>query len=132
MTINDPISDMLARIRNGLMRGKPTVSTPASLMRIRVLEVLVSEGYIRTFKVEETEGAHRSIVIELKYHDGEPAIRTLRRVSRSGRRVYSAIGDLRPVAGGVGVAIVSTSKGVLPDWRAREENVGGEVLCTVF
>ncbi|WP_299210846.1 30S ribosomal protein S8 [uncultured Tateyamaria sp.] len=130
--MNDPIGDMLTRIRNSQMRGKSVVETPASKLRVRVLEVLADEGYIRGF--EETTGAngHPAIEISLKYYEGEPVIRELKRVSKPGRRVYMGVGDIPQVRQGLGVSIVSTSKGVMSDASARSQNVGGEVLCTIF
>ena len=130
--MNDPLGDMLTRIRNAQLRRRPKTSTPASNMRTRVLEVLKDEGYIRGFAQVEQKGARPEIEIELKYNNGEPAIRTIKRVSTPGRRVYSAARDIPTVANGLGVVILSTPKGVMSDWRAREENVGGEVLCNVF
>lgn len=130
--MNDPLGDMLTRIRNAQLRRRPKTSTPASNMRARVLEVLKDEGYIRGFAQVEQKGARPEIEIELKYNNGEPAIRTIKRVSTPGRRVYSAARDIPTVANGLGVVILSTPKGVMSDWRAREENVGGEVLCNVF
>lgn len=130
--MNDPIGDMLTRIRNSQMRGKSTVMTPASKLRVRVLEVLADEGYIRGF--EEMTGAdgHPAIEISLKYFDGTPVIREVRRVSTPGRRVYMGVKEIPTVRQGLGVSIVSTSKGVMSDAAARNANVGGEVLCTVF
>ncbi len=130
--MNDPLGDMLTRIRNAQMRGKSTVVTPASKLRAWVLDVLKDEGYIRGY--EKTAGAngHPAIEISLKYFDGTPVIRELRRVSKPGRRVYMSVGDLPQVRQGLGVSIVSTSKGVMSDINARQSNVGGEVLCTVF
>ena len=130
--MNDPIGDMLTRIRNSQMRGKSMVETPASKLRERVLEVLADEGYIRGF--EKTTGAngHPAIEISLKYYEGEPVIRELKRVSKPGRRVYMGVGEIPQVRQGLGVAIVSTSKGVMSDASARSQNVGGEVLCTIF
>ena len=132
MSMNDPLGDMLARIRNASMRGKPTVRTPASKIRRWVLDVLQSEGYIRGYEEVTTEAGHKEIEISLKYYDGQPVIRELRRVSTPGRRVYSGVSDMLQVRQGLGVAIVSTSKGVMSDAQARTANVGGEVLCTVF
>jgi small subunit ribosomal protein S8 len=132
MAINDPIGDMLTRIRNAQMRKRPKVSTPASTLRARVLDVLKDEGYIRDYSRIELKGALPEFEIELKYNNGQPAIREIERVSKPGRRVYSPVKDLPTVANGLGVAIVSTPKGVMPDWKAREENVGGEVLCNIF
>ncbi|MEL7100658.1 MAG: 30S ribosomal protein S8 [Pseudomonadota bacterium] len=130
--MNDPIGDMLTRIRNSQMRGKSVVSTPASKLRVRVLEVLADEGYIRGFEETKDERGHPAIEISLKYYEGEPVIRELKRVSKPGRRVYMGVGDIPQVRQGLGVSIVSTSKGVMSDASARSHNVGGEVLCTVF
>ena len=130
--MNDPIGDMLTRIRNSQMRGKSVVSTPASKLRMRVLEVLADEGYIRGFEETKDERGHPAIEISLKYYEGEPVIRELKRVSKPGRRVYMGVGDIPQVRQGLGVSIVSTSKGVMSDASARSQNVGGEVLCTVF
>jgi len=132
MSMTDPIGDMLTRIRNGLQARKSVVSTPASKTRQRILDVLQREGYIRGYSRDEGEAAKASISIELKYHEGEPVIRTIARVSKPGRRVYSSVRDLPRVHNGLGISIVSTPKGVLSDAEARENNVGGEILCTVF
>jgi small subunit ribosomal protein S8 len=132
MAMNDPIGDMLTRIRNAQMRRRPKVSTPASNMRARVLDVLAEEGYIRGYARIEQKGALPEFEIELKYYNGSPAIREIERVSKPGRRVYSPVKDIRTVANGLGVSILSTPKGVMSDSRAREENVGGEVICNVF
>jgi small subunit ribosomal protein S8 len=132
MAINDPLGDMLTRIRNAQMRKRPKVSTPASTLRARVLDVLKDEGYIRDYSRIELKGAVPEFEIELKYNNGQPAIREIERISKPGRRVYTPVKDLPTVANGLGVAIVSTPKGVMPDWKAREENVGGEVLCNIF
>ena len=129
--VNDPLGDMLARIRNASMRGKSTVRTPASKVRRWVLEVLQAEGYIRGFE-EVTQDGHPELEISLKYFDGQPVLRELRRVSTPGRRVYSGVKDIPQVRQGLGVAIVSTPRGVMSDSQARTANVGGEVLCTVF
>ncbi|WP_272009753.1 30S ribosomal protein S8 [Roseovarius sp. ZX-A-9] len=130
--MNDPIGDMLTRIRNSQMRGKSTVMTPASKMRARVLDVLVDEGYIRGYETTTGEDGHPAIEISLKYFDGAPVIREMKRVSKPGRRVYLGVDDIPSVRQGLGVSIVSTSKGVMSDASARSQNVGGEVLCTVF
>ena len=130
--MNDPLGDMLARIRNAQMRKRPKVVTPASNLRVRVLDVLAEEGYIRGYTRVDHKNGKSDLEIELKYSNGQPAIREITRVSTPGRRVYRPVADLRMVANGLGVAILSTPKGVMPDWRAREENVGGEVLCNVF
>ena len=132
MTMTDPLGDMLTRIRNAQMRNKSKVSTPASKLRRRVLDVLEDEGYIRGYAQVEYQDGPVEFEIELKYFDGEPVIKELRRVSRPGRRVYSSVRDLPTVANGLGVAILSTPKGVMSDAKARAENVGGEVLCSVF
>jgi small subunit ribosomal protein S8 len=132
MAMNDPLGDMLTRIRNAQMRNRPKVSTPASRLRERVLEVLQEEGYIRGFARVDFDGGKSEIEIELKYFDGQPVIRDIKRVSKPGRRVYSSVKDLATVANGLGVSILSTPKGVMSDSRARTENVGGEVLCNIF
>jgi len=131
MPINDPLGDLLTRIRNAQMRSKSKVSSPSSKLRERVLEVLKSEGYIRGYAVVEREG-RSEIEIELKYFDGEPVIRELERISKPGRRVYTSVRNLPRINNGLGVAIVSTPKGVMADHEARDANVGGEILCTVF
>lgn len=130
--VNDPVGDMLTRIRNGQMRRRNVVSTPGSRLRANVLNVLKSEGYIRDFATTDLGNGRTEFAIELKYYDGQPVIRSLQRVSKPGRRVYSAVGDLPRVADGLGVTIVSTPQGVMADHEARERNVGGEVLCKVF
>jgi len=130
--MNDPLGDMLARIRNAQERRRPKVTSPASNLRVRVLDVLQEEGYIRGYTRVDHKNGKSDLEIELKYANGQPAIREITRVSTPGRRVYRPVKDLRSVANGLGVAILSTPKGVMPDWRAREENVGGEVLCNVF
>ena len=132
MAINDPLGDMLTRIRNAQMRRRPKVSSPASNLRARVLDVLADEGYIRGDTQVEHKSGLKELEIELKYANGQPAIREISRVSKPGRRVYSPVKDLENVANGLGVSILSTPKGVMSDSRAREENVGGEVLCNVF
>ena len=132
MAINDPIGDMLTRIRNAQNRKLTSVVTPASNLRANVLEVLQKEGYIRGFKRNELSPGLAEIKIELKYHEGEPVIRTIKRVSKPGRRVYSKIRDLPRPFNGLGIAVLSTPRGVMSDNEAREANVGGEVLCQVF
>ncbi len=131
MNVNDPIGDMITRIRNAQMRNRPTVSTPASKLRARVLDVLVEEGYIRGYR-EVSEGVHKSLEIELKYFDGAPVIEMIARVSKPGRRVYSSVKDLPLVRNGLGIAVVSTPQGVMSDNAARAANVGGEVLIQVY
>ena len=132
MTVSDPLGDMLTRIRNAQLRSRPKVSTPASKLRARVLDVLREEGYIRGYAEIEYGGGKTEFEIELKYYDGAPVIRDIKRVSTPGRRVYSSVQDLPTIANGLGVAILSTPKGVMSDTRARAENVGGEILCSVF
>jgi small subunit ribosomal protein S8 len=132
MSVNDPIGDMIARIKNAAMRKRSKVSTPASKMRGRVLDVLQSEGYIRGYALVEEPGKHPEYEIELKYFDGEPVIAEISRVSKPGRRVYSSIKDLKPIKNGLGISILSTPKGVMSDATARDQNVGGEVLCRVY
>jgi small subunit ribosomal protein S8 len=130
--MTDPIGDMITRIRNAQMRAKPKVSTPASKLRERVLEVLKSEGYIRGYATVAHGDGRSEIEIELKYFDGAPVIREIERVSKPGRRVYASVRALPRINNGLGVAIVSTPKGVMADHAARDANVGGEILCTVF
>ncbi|MDA5093269.1 30S ribosomal protein S8 [Aliiroseovarius sp. KMU-50] len=130
--MNDPIGDMLTRIRNAQLRGKSTVSTPASKLRGWVLDVLSDEGYIRGYEAATDVNGHATLEISLKYFDGTPVIRELKRVSKPGRRVYMGVKDIPQVRQGLGVSIVSTPKGVMSDASARSQNVGGEVLCTVF
>ena len=132
MSLSDPLGDMLTRIRNGQVRGKDSVLMPASRFRANVLEVLHREGYIRGFKRVELENRKNEFQIELKYVDGEPVIKNISRVSTPGRRVYSKIKDLERNFDGLGISILSTSKGVLSDNKARDEKVGGEILCKVF
>ncbi len=130
--MNDPLGDMLTRIRNAQMRGKSTVQSPASKLRAWVLDVLADEGYIRGYEATTGKDGHPALDISLKYYEGSPVIRDLKRVSKPGRRVYMASRDLPSVRQGLGVSIVSTPKGVMSDQSARHANVGGEVLCTVF
>jgi small subunit ribosomal protein S8 len=129
--MNDPLGDLLTRIRNAQMRNKSKVSSPNSRLRESVLEVLKTEGYIRAYTVVEREG-RSELEIELKYFDGAPVIRELERISKPGRRVYTSVRNLPRINNGLGVAIVSTPKGVMADHDARDANVGGEILCTVF
>ena len=132
MAVNDPIGDMIARIRNAQMRSKPKVSMPGSKQRERVLEVLKTEGYIRGFAAVAHASGRNELEIELKYFDGEPVIREIERVSKPGRRVYASVRNLPRINNGLGVAILSTPKGVMADHAARDANVGGEIICTVF
>lgn len=132
MSMTDPLGDMLTRIRNGQRARKNRISSPASKLRNGVLDVLQREGYIRGYSQHELRPGVNEIEIELKYHEGDPVIREIKRVSTPGRRVYSGIKDLSRVYNGLGIAILSTPRGVLSDTEAREGNVGGEVLCQVF
>ena len=132
MSINDPLGDMLTRIRNAQMRHKSKVTTPASSLREHVLDVLADEGYIRGYEATTNAAGHPELEISLKYFDGTPVIRELKRVSKPGRRVYAGVKEIPTVRQGLGIAIVSTPKGVMSDAQARTDNVGGEVLCTVF
>lgn len=132
MAMTDPLGDMLTRIRNGQRAGKTQVKAPASKLRARVLDVLQREGYIRGYTAADVGPGIRELTIELKYHDGEPVIREIARVSKPGRRVYAKITDLPRVYNGLGVSILSTPKGVISDAEARSEHVGGEVLCKVL
>src|SRR5262245_45632721 len=132
MNINDPVGDLITRIRNAHLRGRSKLTSPASTLRMRVLQVLKDEGYIRDFRELADGGAHKEIEIELKYFEGAPAIHQIQRVSKPGRRVYSSIKDLRLVRNGLGISIISTPKGVMSDNAARDANVGGEILCEVY
>jgi small subunit ribosomal protein S8 len=132
MSLNDPIGDLITRIRNAQMRNKPKVSSPGSKLRQSVLEVLKTEGYIRGYASVEHTGGRSELEIELKYFDGEPVIREISRVSKPGRRVYASVKALPRINNGLGVSILSTPKGVMADHAARDANVGGEILFTVF
>jgi small subunit ribosomal protein S8 len=132
MALNDPLGDMIARIYNAQIRHKSKVSTPASRLRVSVLDVLKNEGYIRGYTSVEHASGRSELEIELKYFDGAPVIREIARISKPGRRVYASVRNLPRVNNGLGVAILSTPKGVMADHDARDANVGGEILCTVF
>ncbi len=131
MNLNDPVGDLITRIRNAQLRGRSRLLSPASTLRVRVLNVLKDEGYIRDFREVEKDG-HKELEVELKYFEGAPAIHEIQRVSKPGRRVYSAVKDLRLVRNGLGISILSTPKGVMSDNAARQHNVGGEILCEVY
>jgi len=131
MYVNDPLGDMLTRIRNALMRNKRNVNTPASTLRRRVLDVLKTEGYIRDFAEVDHDSGFKEFEIELKYFEGDSVISEIKRISKPGRRVYSGVKDIPLVQNGLGIAILSTPKGVMSDTTAREANVGGEILCHV-
>lgn len=132
MQLSDPLGDLLTRIRNGQMTGKSVVESPASKLRANVLDVLEREGFIRGYKTVDVRPGVQNIEIELKYHDGTPVIRTINRVSKPGRRVYSKIKDLTSYYNGLGVKVLSTPQGVMADHEARAANVGGEVLLEIF
>ena len=132
MSLTDPLGDMLTRIRNGQRANKTAIVSPASKLRVNVLDVLKREGYIRGYSSAQTRPGVNEITIELKYHEGQPVISEIQRVSKPGRRVYSKISDLQRVANGLGISILSTPRGVMSDAEARAQHVGGEVLCQVF
>lgn len=130
MSMQDTIADMLTRIRNAQSMKKPSVSMPSSKMKVSVAEVLKNEGYVTDYQVEENDGKSQ-LVVSLKYYEGMPVISSIKRVSKPGLRIYKKVGELPKVLGGLGVAIVSTSKGVMTDRAARAAGVGGEVICFV-
>ena len=130
--ITDPIGDLLTRIRNGQLRGLAKIKSPNSKLRVHLLDVLQAEGFIRGYAEVEFKDGKRELEIELKYHEGRPVIRELKRVSTPGRRVYAGVEELKPHRQGLGLSIVSTPQGLMTDNDAREKNVGGEVLCQVF
>ena len=132
MNINDPIGDMITRIRNAHLRGKDYVESPSSNLRINILEVLKDEGFIKGYSKTDYDNGKSEVQIELKYHDGEPVIKEINRVSKPGRRVYSSVKGMNLVKNGLGISILSTPKGVMSDRSARTNNVGGEILCIVF
>ncbi len=130
--MNDPLGDMLTRIRNAQMRGKSKVISPASKLRVWVLDVLKEEGYIRGYSESKLDNGAGELEIELKYYEGQPVIQEIQRVSKPGRRVYSSVKTMPTIRNGLGIAIISTPKGVMSDNAARDNNVGGEILCSVF
>ncbi len=132
MNLNDPVGDLITRIRNAQLRGRSKLVSPASALRGRVLQVLKDEGYIRDYREVDSEAGRKELEIELKYFEGSPAIHEIQRVSKPGRRVYSSIKDLKLVRNGLGISILSTPKGVMSDAAARDANVGGEILCEVY
>jgi small subunit ribosomal protein S8 len=132
MSMTDPLGDMLTRIRNAIGRKKLKVISPSSKLRARVLDVMKSEGYIRGYSLTDFENGKSEIEIELKYSDGQPVIREISRVSKPGRRVYVSVDSIPQVANGLGISIMSTPKGVMADHDARNQNVGGEILCRIF
>ena len=130
--MNDTLGDMLTRIRNAQMRGKSKVISPASKLRVWVLDVLKEEGYIRGYSESKLDNGAGELEIELKYYEGQPVIQEIQRVSKPGRRVYSSVKTMPTIRNGLGIAIISTPKGVMSDNAARDNNVGGEILCRVF
>lgn len=132
MYVNDPLGDLLTRIRNGQAARLSEIRSPASKLRTNVLEVLKREGYIRDFNVAKNQQGAADVTVELKYSEGQPVIREIARVSKPGRRVYTQVKDVPRFFNGLGISILSTPKGVLSDREARTENVGGEILCRVF
>jgi small subunit ribosomal protein S8 len=132
MAVNDPVGDLITRIRNASMRNKSKVSSPSSKLRVNLLDVLKTEGYIRGYSTVEHKDGRNEVEVELKYFDGAPVIREIERVSKPGRRVYVSVKNLPRVNNGLGISILSTPKGVMADHAARDANVGGEILCTVF
>lgn len=132
MSMSDPLGDMLTRIRNGQMANQDVIKAPASNLRANVLSVLKDEGFIRDYSKKDTERGLPELQIELKYSNGQPVIQYIKRISKPGRRVYSNVAKIPRIYNGLGIAILSTPKGVMTDHKAREENVGGEILCEVF
>ena len=132
MTFTDPIGDMFSRIRNGQMRSLSKISVPFSTFRSKILEVLKKEGYIINFKIDKDKENKKSLLVDLKYYEGRPVIREITRVSKPGRRVYSRANSIPRVHSGLGLAILSTSKGVMSDSEAIKNNLGGEIICRIF
>jgi len=132
MTLMDPIGDMFTRIRNGQLRLLPKVEMPSSNFRLKILEVLKSEGFITSYYIEKKESNKVSLIVDLKYYEGTPVIREIKRVSKPGRRVYSRAISIPRIQNGLGLAIISTNKGIMSDIEARKNNIGGEIICRVF
>ena len=132
MTIMDPIGDMFTRIRNGQLRLLPKVEMPSSNFRLKILEVLKSEGFITSYHIEKKDNNKVSLIVDLKYYEGTPVIREIKRVSKPGRRVYSSATSIPRIQNGLGLAIISTNKGIMSDIDARKNNIGGEIICRVF
>jgi len=128
----DPIGDMLTRLRNGQLRLLPKVEMPSSTLRLKILEVLKTEGFISSYHIEKKENNKISLIVDLKYYEGNPVIKDIRRISKPGRRVYSRATSIPRIQNGLGLAIISTNKGVMSDIDARKNNIGGEILCRVF
>ena len=132
MTLMDPIGDMLTRIRNGQTRLLSKVEMPSSNLRLKILEVLKTEGFIASYHIEKKENNKISLIVDLKYYEGSPVIKDIRRISKPGRRVYSRATSIPRIQNGLGLAIISTNKGVMSDIEARKNNIGGEIICRVF
>ena len=132
MTLADPIGDMISRIRNGQMRLLSSVNIPASNFRLQILEVLKNEGYISNFILEKEENNKKTLKVDLKYYEGNPVIKEIKRISKPGRRIYSRADSIPRIQNGLGLAIISTPKGVMSDNEARKNNIGGERICRVF
>ena len=132
MTLMDPIGDMFTRIRNGQLRLLPLVEMPSSNFRLKILEVLKNEGFITSYHIEKKENNKVSLLVDLKYYEGMPVIREIKRVSKPGRRVYSSATSIPRIQNGLGLAIISTNKGIMSDIDARKNNIGGEIICRVF
>ena len=132
MTLMDPIGDMFTRIRNGQLRLLPKVEMPSSNFRLKILEILKSEGFISSYHIEKKENNKVSLIVDLKYYEGTPVIREIKRVSKPGRRVYSRASSMPRIQNGLGLAIISTNKGIMSDIEARKNNIGGEIICRVF
>jgi small subunit ribosomal protein S8 len=132
MTLTDPIGDMFSRIRNGQMRSLSSIEIPSSNFRRNILEILKKEGYIKDYFIDKTENNKINLKINLKYYEGDPVIKEIKRISKPGRRVYSRATSIPKVMNGLGLAILSTPKGVMSDIEARRNNVGGEIICRVF
>jgi len=128
----DPIGDMFTRIRNGQLRLLPKVEMPSSNFRLKILEVLKNEGFISSYHIEKKENNKVSLIVDLKYYEGTPVIREIKRVSKPGRRVYSRASSIPRIQNGLGLAIISTNKGIMSDIEARKNNIGGEIICRVF
>jgi small subunit ribosomal protein S8 len=132
MTLVDPIGDMFTRIRNGQMRSISTIDVPASKFRLKILEILKSEGYINNFFIDNNENNKKILKVDLQYYEGTPVIKEIKRVSKPGRRVYSRANSIPKIQNGLGMAIISTSRGIMSDSEARKNNIGGEIICRVF
>ena len=132
MSLMDPIGDMFTRIRNGQMRSLDNIKVPASKFRLKILEVLKSEGYINNFLIENSKNNKKDLKVNLKYFEGSPVIKEIKRVSKPGRRVYSRASSIPKIQNGLGLAILSTSKGIMSDTEATKKNIGGEIICRVF